>query len=163
ERAQGGQILAKEVVGDLARERAESSFTPVGSLELKGLPEALAAVEVGWAPLEDEQPSLPLPPRLQEMPPGGFVGRAPERARLTQLFHEARDGNRRLALISGEPGIGKTRLSTHTALEARSQGTVVLYGRCEEELAIPYRPWIEALSHYVENSPEAVLRAHAEH
>ena len=38
----------------------------------------------------------------------------------------------------------------------------MLYGRCDEELAIPYGPWIEALSHYVEHGPDAVLRAHVE-
>jgi class 3 adenylate cyclase/tetratricopeptide (TPR) repeat protein len=162
ERAQGGQILAKEIVAHLAGGRAEGSFKSVGSLELKGLPEPLTAVEVGWEPLGAEGPSLPLPPRLQEMPPGGFVGRTSERARLTELFDEAREGKRRLALISGEPGIGKTRLSTHTALEVRSQGAVVLYGRSDEELAIPYRPWIEALAHYIEHAPEQVLHAHIE-
>jgi class 3 adenylate cyclase/tetratricopeptide (TPR) repeat protein len=160
--AQGGQILANEIVAHLAGGRAESSFRSVGPLELKGLPEAVATVEVAWEPLREEGPSLPLPPRLQEMPPGGFVGRLPERERLTQLFNEASRGNRRLALVSGEPGIGKTRLSTHTALDARSRGAVVLYGRSDEELAIPYRLWIEALTHYVEYAPQAVLRAHVE-
>jgi len=162
DRAQGGQILAKEIVAHLAGGRQESSFKSVGTLELKGLPEALSTVEVSWEPLGEQGPSLPLPRRLQEMPPGGFVGRAAERESLLELFSEVSEGNRRLALISGEPGIGKTRLSTHAALEGRSQGAVVLYGRCDEELAIPYGPWIEALSHYVEHGPEAVLCAHAE-
>jgi class 3 adenylate cyclase len=161
-RAQGGEILAKEIVAHLAGGRAESSFKSVGSLELKGLPEAVSTVEVGWQPLGEEGPSLPLPPRLQEMPRGGFVGRASERARLTQLFDEAREAKRRLALISGEPGIGKTRLSTHTALEVRAQGAIVLYGRADEELAIPHRPWIEALGHYVEHASEQLLHAHTE-
>ncbi len=71
---------------------------------------------------------------------------------LAELFHEASAGKRRLALISGEPGIGKTRLSTHAALEARSDGAIVLYGRCDEELALPYGPWVEALAHYVEHA-----------
>jgi class 3 adenylate cyclase len=162
EHATGGQILAKEIVAHLAGARQENSFKSIGELELKGLPEALSTVEVDWEPLGEEGPSLPLPPRLQEMPPGGFVGRAAERERLSELFKEASEGNRRLVLISGEPGIGKTRLSTHTALEARSTGAVVLYGRCDEELAIPYGPWLEALTHYVEYGPESVLRAHTE-
>jgi tetratricopeptide (TPR) repeat protein len=68
----------------------------------------------------------------------------------------------RLALLSGEPGIGKTRLSTHAALEARLAGAVVLYGRCDEELRVPHGPWVEALSHYVEHAPEEVLRGHVE-
>jgi hypothetical protein len=65
-----------------------------------------------------------------------------------------------LALVSGEPGIGKTRLSTYTALAARSEGAAVLYGRSDEELTLPYGPWVEALTHYVEHGPVSVLRAH---
>ncbi len=162
DRAQGGQILAKEVVAHLAGGRQESAFKPIGELELKGLAEALPTIEVSWEPLGEPDRALPVPARLQEMPPGGFVGRAAQRERLSRLFNDASEENRRLALISGEPGIGKTRLSTHTALEAHSEGAVVLYGRCDEELAIPYGPWLEALAHYVEHGPEEVLRAHVE-
>jgi class 3 adenylate cyclase/tetratricopeptide (TPR) repeat protein len=162
DRASGGQILAKEVVAHLAAGRHGHSFKAVGALELKGIPEPLSTVEVQWEPFGEEARSLPLPARLQEMPPGSFAGRAVERERLADLFDHASKGNRRMALISGEPGIGKTRLSIHAALEARSADAVVLYGRCDEELAIPYRPWVEALSHYVEHAPEPVLRAHVE-
>jgi class 3 adenylate cyclase len=161
ERAQGGQILAKEIVAHLAAPRHGGPFRSLGDLPLKGMPDAVSTVEVGWEPLGAEG-ALPLPPRLQEVPPGGFVGRARERERLAELLSQASQGNRRLVLISGEPGIGKTRLSTHTALAARSQRAAVLYGRCDEELAIPYGPWIEALTHYVEHGPEETLRAHAQ-
>jgi class 3 adenylate cyclase/tetratricopeptide (TPR) repeat protein len=162
DRAQGGQILAKEIVAHLGGARHSGSLKSVGDLDLKGIPQAVPTVEVGWEPLGEEGPSLPLPPRLQEMPPGGFVGRSAERARLAELIGDAIDGSRRLALISGEPGIGKTRLATHAAFEARSHGALVLYGRCDEELAVPYGPWIEALTHYVEHAPDQVLRAHVE-
>ena len=162
DRAQGGQILAKEIVGHLASGRDGRAFKPVGELELKGIPEAVSALEVTWAPLEIDETSLPLPPRLQELPPGSFVGRKVEQERLTELLAEAGAGNRRVVLISGEPGIGKTRLATQAALAARSEAAVVLYGRAEEELAIPYGPWIEAVSHYVDCASESTLRAHVE-
>ncbi len=162
DRATGGQILAKEMVAHLAGGRDGHAFNAVGALELKGLQEPLPAVEVAWELLGEEGPSLPLPLRLQEMPPGGFVGRAAESARLRELFSQSSLGECHLVLVSGEPGIGKTRLSTHAALEARSKGAVVLYGRSDEELTIPYGPWIEALTHYVEHGPEPVLRAHVE-
>jgi tetratricopeptide (TPR) repeat protein len=161
DRCSGAQILAKELVAHLAGARGHS-FKGVGALELKGLPEPLQTVEVMWEPLGAEAWSLPLPARLQEMPPGGFVGRVKEAERLRALFGEAVAGERRLALLSGEPGIGKTRMATHEAMEARSEGAVVCYGRCDEELRVPYGPWVEALSHYVGNAPEDVLRAHAE-
>jgi class 3 adenylate cyclase len=160
--ARGGQILATEVVAHLAGARQGGSFKSVGELELKGISEAVRTVEVGWEPLGEEGPSVPLPPRLHDMPQVGFVGRGRERARLTELSEAASEGHLRVALISGEPGIGKTRLSTHAALEARSQGAVVLYGRADEELAVPYAPWVEALAHYLEHCPEPILRAHVE-
>jgi tetratricopeptide (TPR) repeat protein len=161
DRCAGAQILAKELVAHLAGGRGHN-FQGVGALELKGLPEPLAAVEVVWEPLGDEAGSLPLPSRLRGVPPAGFVGRDVERELLRNLFGQAGGGGRRVALLSGEPGIGKTRLSTHVALEAHAEGAAVLYGRCDEELGVPYGPWVEALSHYVQHAPEAVLRAHVE-
>ena len=50
-------------------------------------------------------------------------------------------GSLRLALISGEAGVGKTRLATHLALQVRGEGATVLYGRCDEDLGVPYQPW----------------------
>jgi predicted ATPase/class 3 adenylate cyclase len=162
DRCNGGQILAKELVAHLAAGRGQK-FTLVGALELKGLPEPLAAVEVLWERRGEDSGLLPLPPRLQEAPPVGLIGRVAESERLRELIVEVADGQRRLALLSGEPGIGKTRLSTHTALEARSEHRAsVLYGHCDEELTLPYGPWVEALAHYVEHAPEEVLRAHGQ-
>ncbi|MCA1847265.1 MAG: adenylate/guanylate cyclase domain-containing protein, partial [Actinobacteria bacterium] len=76
--AAGGQILASEMVRWLARS-SEETFAPIGSLELKGLPEPVPAVEVGWEPLP--QSSVPLPPLLTDV--GRiFVGRDGELERL---------------------------------------------------------------------------------
>src|SRR6185437_6055353 len=41
--------------------------------------------------------------------------------------------------------IGKTRLATEAALVARHQGGLVLAGRCDEELELPFQPFAEAL------------------
>jgi class 3 adenylate cyclase len=162
DRCSPGQILAKALVAHLTAGRGPK-FKSLGPLELKGLPEPLETVEVVWERRPDEHWTASLPPRVQEAPPTGLVGRVDESERLSALFDEAAAGERRLALLSGEPGIGKTRLATHTALTARGQsGAGVLYGRCDEELAIPYGPWVEALSHYVDHGPERVLRAHVE-
>jgi class 3 adenylate cyclase/tetratricopeptide (TPR) repeat protein len=155
----GGQILANALVAHLSV-GSEHTLTPVGDLELKGLPAPLPAVEVTWEPLAPDEPLLPLPAQLQIVPRSGFVGRVDEAERLRRLFSEAAGGERRVALIAGEPGIGKTRLSTHMALEARGDGATVLYGRCDKELGVPYGPWVEALGHYVEHAPEEVLRSH---
>jgi class 3 adenylate cyclase len=162
ERCSPGQILAKDLVAHLTAGRGPK-FKAVGGLELKGLPEPLETVEVMWERRAEVGWTASLPARVQEVAPTGLVGRVPEGERLSALFGDAAAGERRLALLSGEPGIGKTRLAIHAALEARGQsGAGVLYGRCDEELAIPYGPWVDALSHYVEHGPEQVLRAHVE-
>ena len=56
-------------------------------------------------------------------------------------------------LISGEPGIGKTRCAEALADVAEDQGALVLWGRCHEEAgAPPYWPWVQILRAYVEAS-----------
>jgi AAA ATPase domain len=130
-RCTAGQILAQELIAHLAAGRG-FEFNAVGELELSDFPDPLAAVEVCWQRLGDEGISVPLPPGLREALPGEFVGRAAEAAQLHELFAKAVSGERRLALLSGEPGIGKTQLATHLALQARASDAVILYGACDE-------------------------------
>jgi class 3 adenylate cyclase/tetratricopeptide (TPR) repeat protein len=161
-RAKGDQILVGELARMMAGGRGEHAFTSIGELELKGLPEPLAAFEVAWEPLADAAARMPLPPRLRGVPPVAYVGRQDERRRLAALWEAAAGGLRQAVLISGEPGIGKTRLATHTALELHAAGATVLYGHCDEDLGAPYGAWIEALSHYADNAPEEALESHVE-
>jgi predicted ATPase len=62
--------------------------------------------------------------------------------------------------VSGEPGIGKTRLIAEFARAAHAEGVAVLYGRCDEDLALPYQPWLEALGHLSDHVPPHVARRH---
>ena len=83
-------------------------------------------------------------------------GRAPVLARLEQAWSEAASGGgSRFALISGEPGIGKTTLASELARRAHAQGGAVLLGRCDEHALVPFQPWIEALERLVEALPPA--------
>jgi class 3 adenylate cyclase/tetratricopeptide (TPR) repeat protein len=146
--AQGGQILASEIVRWMARSGG-SIFTPVGALELKGLPEPVPTVEVGWQPLA--QSSVPLPTFLTDI--GRiFVGRDGELDRLDQLWKEAAAGELRVALLAGEPGVGKTRLAAELATRVHGEGATVLAGRCDEDLGVPYQPFVEALRHFVDHA-----------
>ena len=63
-------------------------------------------------------------------------------------------------LLAGEPGIGKTTLAARFASEVSEAGATVVYGRCDEDLGIPYQPWIEALTQLVAHVPERVLVEH---
>src|SRR5436190_2279083 len=71
-----------------------------------------------------------------------FVGRTAE---LQRLRAGLAGGERRLLAISGDPGIGKTRLLSELARAAYADGATVLYGRSPEEAVAPYQPFAEAL------------------
>ena len=58
-----------------------------------------------------------------------------------------------MVLISGEPGIGKTRCAQALAGVAEDQGALVLWGHCREDAgAPPYWPWVQILRAYVDAS-----------
>jgi tetratricopeptide (TPR) repeat protein len=82
-----------------------------------------------------------------------FVGREAEVDLLMRAWKDARAGERRAVLIGGEPGVGKTRLAAELARIVAADGAGVLYGRCDEDLGIPYQPWVEALRHLIGHEP----------
>jgi DNA-binding SARP family transcriptional activator/predicted ATPase len=88
--------------------------------------------------------SLPRPLRShrRELP---FIGRDQELERLQNSQPDTDIEARRVVVISGEAGIGKTRLAAEFAREVHGQGVLVMYGRCDEGLAVPYQPFVEAL------------------
>jgi hypothetical protein len=74
-----------------------------------------------------------------------LAGRRVELDRLEDVWTRARDGVRQVALVAGEPGIGKTRLAAELMSYVSSEDGVALYGRCDEEGIVPYQPFVEAL------------------
>ena len=54
-----------------------------------------------------------------------------------------------MVLVSGEPGIGKSRLAIELAREAHEGGATVLYGRSDAESLVPYQPFVTAVQHYM--------------
>ena len=155
-------ILVSAAAKMLVGRRDGLTFTSLGTLDLKGIPEPAEAFEVTWAPLGTDEvvDAAALPTVLRSAPQIRYVGRAEERAWLQGIASEMRAGQRRLVFISGEPGVGKTRLAAHTALENHNAGFTICWGAAAEDLGAPYGPWIQALSHYVEHAPEDVLAAH---
>jgi DNA-binding CsgD family transcriptional regulator/tetratricopeptide (TPR) repeat protein len=86
-----------------------------------------------------------------ERPP--IVGRARELEVFRAAFDRMLAGRRQLVLISGEPGIGKTRCAEALADIAEDQGALVLWGRCNEDAgAPPYWPWVQILRAYIDAS-----------
>ena len=64
-----------------------------------------------------------------DTPPVRMVGREQELALLVDMLGRAEVGAGGFAVLAGEAGIGKTRLVTEWAAEARRRGFVVLMGR----------------------------------
>jgi tetratricopeptide (TPR) repeat protein len=78
--------------------------------------------------------------------PNSFVGRERELAELRAGLEDAAAGRGRMFLISGEPGIGKTRLANELAMMARERGIRAVWGRCWEGGGAPaYWPWIQVI------------------
>jgi DNA-binding CsgD family transcriptional regulator/tetratricopeptide (TPR) repeat protein len=88
-----------------------------------------------------------------------FVGRGGELARLRTLLPLAAAEGRRLALLAGEPGSGKSRLVREFAAAAAADGVLVLYGACDAVVQTPYGPFVEALAGLTRAVEPAELRA----
>ncbi len=160
-KAHGGEILTTEFVRMLARSRSKVVLEPVGALELKGLDEPVETYRVRWVPIDPSERRPPLPSRLSSSVSASFVGREAEVEQLAAGWKAiTAHGERRVMLLSGEPGIGKTTLSARFASGTYQDGAAVVYGRCDEDLGIPYQPWIEVLTQLVRHVPEPVLAAH---
>jgi hypothetical protein len=118
-----------------------------------------AVAELGQAPTStrDSRRAFPVPSVLAASTRDMLVGRTNELEALAGVYAEAAGGARRLVLLCGEPGIGKTRLAAGFALRAHDEGAVVLYGRCDEEALLALQPFVEALRHYVGACPPREL------
>jgi predicted ATPase len=76
----------------------------------------------------------------------GMIGRQRERAELGRRLEQAQLGRGQLVLLTGEPGIGKTRLADQLARDAAAGGALVVWGACWEGGGAPaYFPWIQIL------------------
>jgi predicted ATPase len=75
-----------------------------------------------------------------------LVGRVAERAVVDECLQSALAGRRRVLIVAGEPGAGKTRLAEHAADEARRLGLSVALGRAtEDDGSPPYWPFRQVL------------------
>jgi DNA-binding CsgD family transcriptional regulator/tetratricopeptide (TPR) repeat protein len=88
-----------------------------------------------------------------------FVGRGGELARLRALMPLAEGEGRRVALLAGEPGSGKSRLVREFAASAAGDGALVLYGAADAVVRMAYGPFVAALDRLTRVVEEEELRA----
>jgi len=75
-----------------------------------------------------------------------MIGRDAELARLQSALGQMLDAGGNVVVVSGEAGIGKSRLIQEFAADASARGARTIVGRCHEtEQTLPLHPWIEAL------------------
>jgi DNA-binding winged helix-turn-helix (wHTH) protein len=90
-----------------------------------------------------------------------FVGRIDVMRNLDARLAEAEQGRGQLCLLSGEPGIGKTRCAEELIAHARARGDSAWIGRAVEGVGAPvFWPWIQIVRAAVRDRPQ--LRADAE-
>lgn len=112
--------------------------------------ERLAVISPDQAAPAQAEPPTDNP--LDRLASGVFVGREEESRQLRLMFDATRTGSGGVALLIGEPGIGKTRMAEELLTYARMKGAQVLTGRCYEGEGAPaYWPWIQVIRSSVHN------------
>jgi class 3 adenylate cyclase/tetratricopeptide (TPR) repeat protein len=174
----GGQVLLSQTTHDLVEHALPDGVTlrDLGAHQLKDLQHreqlwqlVMPGLPADFPPLKTLDAYLNnLPTQPTALPVGGFLGAAPDpeeplvaRDSEVQQLQAALDavasGSARLVLLSGEPGVGKTRLAQEVMVAARSRDFLVATGRCyEPQQAVPYYPILEALRHAYAQAPMAM-------
>jgi DNA-binding CsgD family transcriptional regulator/RecA/RadA recombinase len=99
------------------------------------------------------QPAMsPGPSLLERVGRGPLVGRGRELAEAAVDLRHALAGEGRVLLISGEPGVGKTRLAREIMAQMQAAGGTALSGECYAEGDVPYAPVARLIR---ESFPEA--------
>jgi DNA-binding SARP family transcriptional activator/tetratricopeptide (TPR) repeat protein len=136
--AAGGDRAAALSAGRQFGERLRAALGVPPSRETRALLDNLRRAE-----------ALPVspPPSLRRAYETQFVGRGAELERLRASWAGVQmHRDRRIVLVAGEPGIGKTRLAHQFGGAALAEDATVLLGRCSEEPLAPFEPFAEALA-----------------
>jgi tetratricopeptide (TPR) repeat protein len=87
------------------------------------------------------------------------VGRESEMVRLGAALAAASGGESRTVVVTGEAGLGKTRLAADVRRIAAERGMASMWGNCSEvELSLPYLPFLEAVGNHLVQADLPALR-----
>ncbi|MEV7013220.1 BTAD domain-containing putative transcriptional regulator [Streptosporangium sp. NPDC051022] len=98
-------------------------------------------------------PAVPVPVAERDAPEtargeyrGDLVARQAQMRRIGERLAGVRRGRGGVLLVTGEAGVGKTRLAQAAAEEAAARGLAVAWGRCAEDTGAPaFWPWLQVL------------------
>ena len=146
-----GPVVVGEIGDGVRREQLALGTTPNLAARLQGLAEAGSVIisetthrfvlgaflcqELGARPLKGFSQPVQIYRVLREgasrpAEPFPLIGRQGELERLVDAWHRARDGAGQVALVQGEPGVGKSRLVRELLREVASEPHVSSEGHC---------------------------------
>ncbi len=162
------QIAASDAIRDAIDADPILRVVPFGKRILKGLVEPVninlivPVTEATAAPSDDVGAAWSIPPTAwlaeRNLPPV-FIERQRETGEIERLASES-TARVQLALVSGEPGIGKSTLLHQTASTLAERGYLCVVGRSDESISTPYREMIEVLRHIISHAPPQLLVDH---
>lgn len=163
-----GQILITDTVRSLVRTGAHAPMRELGAWTLKGVSEPVRVCEVlteTSSALRALGPALPLPAMLASPTrpiPGlvvcpELVGREAPLAALVEHLEAAARGDVRIVAVSGEGGVGKSRLVRELARVAHERGMYVFAGR-SHPAGPPYEAVVAALRPYAHARGTEILK-----
>ncbi len=153
----GGQVLLSSAARALLGDDEQTAVQGLGTYRLKDFPapEPISQLVIEGLPQQFHPLSVP----NGRPADASLVGRDGELAQLLDVLERSFAGLGRLILLSGEPGIGKSRLADELSAEAVTRGARVAWGRSWEAGGAPaYWPWVQALRSLIRDVPRARLR-----
>ncbi|MGH3153294.1 MAG: ATP-binding protein, partial [Streptosporangiaceae bacterium] len=160
--ARGGQVLVSQATQNLIEDEEETelgfTLTELGERRLKDLDRPVRLFELAAAGLVPPAPSSPPVPEPEPVPqdpaPAPIVGRSAELEIMSAVHARVLKGQSQVLLLTGEAGLGKTRLVEELTGRVRSaaDGTRVRIGESAPitGAALAYGPFVAALGNQAE-------------
>lgn len=153
--ARGGQVLVSQATQTLIEDEEEElvfALADVGERRLKDLDRPVRLFEL--TAISASPPSVPPPQTAAGPAPAPIVGRVAELRVMSAAYARASGGQSQIMLVTGEAGIGKTRLLEELTSHVRSaaDGAQVRVGASAPMAgtALAYGPFVAALGHEAE-------------
>lgn len=166
------EVLASEGLVHVAGKLDGVSYVERGLSQLKGFREPVRVYRVArdegrarpaapgsWAAEEaaSAETSLPIGGFLGALPSTELVARERELAHAMTAADAVAAGSGRLLVLTGEPGVGKTRLAQEIMLTTRNRRFLVAAGRCyEPQESVPFYPFLDALAAVYAGAPTGI-------